>query len=112
MHPNNSSFFQFRFLEDIKTSLERQGFRPESLLKKFLWVFILSIIFIFFKHNSDKLVVRLEKDRREMNDVRATLLGQNSSYMFSSKHSEISKKLQNITDMSNLEPPIKIEVEE
>ncbi len=81
-------------------------------LGKVAWVTMLVIFYIFFQHNMESLTRKLERAEIDMKEIRATFISHKSRYMFNSKHSEVSKKLVNRGMGLNVEPPVKIIIEE
>ncbi len=79
---------------------------------RFVLPFFLVIIYIFFQHNFDSLIRRLDKTESEIKEKRAAYISHKSSYMFESKHSQVSKALEERGLNRNIEPPIKIVTED
>ncbi|SOE21486.1 hypothetical protein SAMN06298216_1950 [Spirosomataceae bacterium TFI 002] len=106
------SFPEFDFVKNLKASFEEHGLLPAKSVKKVGWVFGLIMIYIFFQHNIETLIVRMEKSEVKMKEMRAAYITNKAGYMFESKHSEISKKMSSIGMDTNIEPPIKIVVQD
>lgn len=104
------SFPEFKFINNLSASFEEHGLLPAKSVKKVAWVFGLIIVYIFFQHNIETLIVRMEKAEIRMKETRAAYITNKAGYMFESKHSEISKKMSSIGMDTNIEPPIKIVV--
>lgn len=102
-------FSQFR---EIRENLELNGFVGQNTFKKTVWCFFLVFIYIFFQHNIETLVKRKEKAEVQMKESQASYIGQKARYMYESKHSEVSKKMDELGMIQNMEPPIKIVVED
>jgi hypothetical protein len=81
---------------------------PTSMLRKVGFAFCLVIIYIFFQHNFESLIRRLDKAEAEIKEKRAEYISHKSAYMFESKHSQVSKALDVRGLHRNIEPPIKI----
>lgn len=97
---------------EINENLEINGFLGQNTFKKIVWVFMLVFIYIFFQHNIETLVKRKEKAEVQMKESKASYIGQKANYMYESKHSEVSKKMKALGIIQNMEPPIKIIVED
>ncbi|MFT5884865.1 MAG: hypothetical protein ACI9IP_001322 [Arcticibacterium sp.] len=85
---------------------------PTGMLRKVGFAFFLVIIYIYFQHNFDNLIRRLDKTESEIKEKRAAYISHKSSYMFESKHSQVSKALDSRGLNRNIEPPIKIVTEQ
>jgi hypothetical protein len=103
---------EFKFVNNLKASFEEHGLLPAKSVKKVGWIFGLILIYIFFQHNIETLIVRMEKAEIKMKESRAAYITNKAGYMFESKQSEISKKMSAIGMDSNVEPPIKIIVKD
>lgn len=97
---------------EINENLETNGFVGKNTFKKMVWCFMLVFIYIFFQHNIETLVKRKEKAEVQMKESQASYIGQKATYMYESKHSEVSKKMKDLGMIQNMEPPIKIIVED
>jgi hypothetical protein len=86
---------------------EKISFRT---FKKVLWLMFLVVFYIFFQHNFDGLIRKLNKTEKELNETRAKYISTKSKYLYASKHSEIEEKLIDRGFESNPNPPIKIAV--
>ena len=102
----------FSLFQELKESFQSNGFIPRKHFYMIAWVFVLSVIYIFLKHNSHKLAVRLEKDKMELRDKRAMYINLKSDFMFDGKHSEVSKRLGEASGMDNFQSPIIVKVEQ
>lgn len=103
---------EFKFIHNLKSSFEEHGLLPAKSVKKVAWMLVLIMIYIFFQHNIETLIVRMEKAEIRMKETRAAYITNKAGYMFESKHSEISKKMSAIGMDTNIEPPIKIVVQD
>lgn len=103
---------EFQFIKNLKNDFQEHGLVPTHRIKQVLWFTMLVFIYIFFQHRIETLIVRMEKAEVKMKEMRATYIAQKANYMFESKHSEISKKMEPIGLDKNIEPPIKIVVED
>jgi hypothetical protein len=110
--PFRLSMPDFKFIRDLNDNFTEHGLLPTKSVRKVAWVFGLIFIYIFFQHNIETLIVRMEKAQVKMKEMRAAYITEKAGYMYESKHSEISKKLESIGMDKNIEPPIKIVVKE
>lgn len=98
----------------IFESLKEQfGTLPDlssDLFYKVLWFAFLGVIYIFTQNQYDKLTYKVSRAKTEMNQKRAVYISKKADYMYASKHSEISRRLEARGLDKNLMPPIKIEV--
>ncbi len=99
---DNPFIDKFNFNQDIN----------QLSLLKVLWITFLVMSYIFCKHNLESLTRKLEKADLAVKEMRASYISYKSRYMFKSKHSEVSRKLGAIGMDKNIEPPIKIVIEE
>ena len=101
---------KFNFGEWISDTLNISEELPTSMLKKVGFAFMLVLTYIFFQHNFETLIRDLDKAEREIKEKRAEYISHKSSYMFKSKHSQVSKSLEKRGLLRNIEPPVKIVV--
>jgi Bacteriodetes cell division protein (FtsL-like) len=83
-----------------------------TMLRKVFWIMFLITIYIFFQHNFDSLIRKLNTTERAVKEQRASYISYKSKYMFASKQSEVEKKLEGRGFEKNAQPPIKISIEE
>lgn len=81
-----------------------------STFKKVVWLMALTVVYIFFQHNFDSLIRKLNKADTQLNEQRAAFISHKSKYLYASKQSEVEKKLENRGFKTNQEPPIKIAI--
>ena len=103
---------KFNFFDWLEEKLNISEELPTGMLRKVCFAFFLVIIYIFFQHNFDSLIRRLDKTESEIKEKRAAYISHKSSYMFESKHSQVSKALEERGLNRNIEPPIKIVTED
>jgi chromosome condensin MukBEF ATPase and DNA-binding subunit MukB len=96
----------------INKKLEIDERLSTATLRKTMWVMFLILVYIFFQHNFDSLIRKLNKTERQVNEQRAAYISFKSSYMFASKQSEVEKKLENRGFEKSKNPPIKISANE
>ena len=85
---------------------------PVKYLPYVLFLVILGLFYIGNSHYSDKTNRKINKLEREVEDLRADYTTLKADYMFSSKQSEVAKKVKELGLIESQEPPHKIEVEE
>lgn len=78
-----------------------------TTLAKMLWVGVLAFVYIYFQHNFDRLIRKTENAEKTVEERRSVYIYHKAKYLYSSKQSEIEKKLQG-RGFTNQEPPIKI----
>jgi hypothetical protein len=77
---------------------------------KILWLMFLVIIYIFFQHNFDSYIRKLNKTEKDLNETRARYISRKSKYIYASKQSEVEEKLKDRGFETQPEPPIKIAI--
>ncbi|NBA85457.1 hypothetical protein GVN16_06770 [Emticicia sp. CRIBPO] len=101
-----------RLTDWINTKIDIGDELPTKTIRKLIWCICLAIIYIYFQHNYETQIRNLGKTEKEMNEKRAEYITYKSKYMFSSKQSEIEKKLADQGLEKNILPPLKIVVSE
>jgi len=111
----SSKSFTFNLIDPLAKWINRKLEIDERLspgtLRKVLWVGFLVTIYIFFQHNFDGLIRRLDKAEKQLNEQRASFISHKSKYIFNSKQSEVEKVLFERGFEKNAQPPIKIAFE-
>lgn len=87
----------------LKLGLEERLTAPA--LARILWVGVLTVVYIYFQHNFDRLIRDTEKAEKVLAEKRAMYISHKANYLFASKQSEIEKRLEGLT---NAQSPIKI----
>ena len=87
-----------------------EGF-PVQYVPKILFVMILGIFYIGNTHHAEKTVRKINDMQAEVEDLRADYTTLKADLMFSSKQSEVAKKVKVFGLQESLTPPYKIEVE-
>lgn len=87
----------------LKLGLEERLTAPA--LARILWVGVLTVVYIYFQHNFDRLIRDTEKAEKVLEEKRAMYISHKANYLFSSKQSEIEKRLEGFT---NAQSPVKI----
>ena len=89
----------------LNLGLEKRLTAP--VLAKILWIGLLAIVYIYFQHNFDRLIRKTEQAETLLEQKRAMFISHKSRYLYSSKQSEIEKKLQG-RGFTNAQSPVKI----
>ncbi len=85
---------------------------PVQYVPKILFVMILGLIYIGNTHYSEKTVRKINNIQAEVEDLRADYTTLKADLMFSSKQSEVARKVKSYGLEESLTPPFKIVVEE
>ena len=81
---------------------------PLTYLPYVLFLVMLGLFYIGNSHYSDKTNRKINKLEREVEDLRADYTTLKADYMFSSKQSEVAKKVKELGLIESQEPPHKI----
>ena len=87
-----------------------EGF-PVHYLPKILFVLFLGLVYIGNTHYAEQTVRRINLLQVEVEDLRADYTTLKSDLMFSSKQSEVARKVKPLGLKESLTPPYKIVVE-
>ncbi|MBK9935855.1 MAG: hypothetical protein IPP05_17360 [Cytophagaceae bacterium] len=104
---NNITAQVFRWLNQ---KLEIDEKISMGTFKKVVWLMGLTVIYIFFQHNFDSLIRKLNKADTQLNEQRAAYISHKSKYLYASKQSEVEKKLEIQGFKDNQKPPVKIAI--
>lgn len=102
----------FSFLEK-RLKLEsyfEEGF-PVQHVPKILFVMVLGLLYIGNTHYAEKTVRKINNVQTEVEDLRADYTTLKSDLMFSSKQSEVAKKVNAFGLKESLTPPYKVVVD-
>jgi hypothetical protein len=112
VEPEKSKSFNINLIEPlskwVNQKLELNERLSPSTLRKVLWIMLIVTIYIYFQHNFDSLIRKLDKADKEVNEQRASFISHKSRYLYASKQSEVEKKLQDKGFEKNSQAPIKI----
>ncbi len=112
---DSSKSFSFNLIDPMAKWVNRKLEIDERLspttLRKVLWVGLLVTIYIYFQHNFDGLIRKLDRAEKLLNEQRASFISHKSKYLFASKQSEVERKLEKRGFEKNAQPPIKIAFE-
>jgi Bacteriodetes cell division protein (FtsL-like) len=92
----------------INKKLEVNEKLSPSTIKKALWFFFLTFLYIFLQHRFDGMIRRLENTETQLQEARASYISYKSKYLFASKQSELEKQLEPLGFEKNGVPPFKI----
>lgn len=84
---------------------------PVRLVPPLLYAAFLALIYIWSNHSAEKTIRKIEKVQQEVEDIRADVTTLEAAFMYSSKQSEIAKKVLPLGIYEIEEPPLKIVVE-
>lgn len=87
-----------------------EGF-PIEYLPKVLFVVVLILFYIGNTHHADKTTRQIDKMRSEVEDLRADYTTLKADVMFSSKQSEVARRVKAMGLNESLRPPFKVVVE-
>ncbi|MBD8490202.1 hypothetical protein IFO69_15715 [Echinicola sp. CAU 1574] len=81
---------------------------PVRLVPPFFYAAFLALVYIWSNHKAESTIREIEKLQQEVEDLRADVTTLEAEYMFSSKQSEVAKKIKVLNIYEIEEPPIKI----
>jgi len=85
---------------------------PLKYIPQILFVTFVTIFYIGNNHYAEKTTREIEKLETEVEELRADYTSLKADYMFSSKQSEVAKKVENLGLIENETPPVKIVIAE
>ncbi len=85
---------------------------PLKYIPQILFVTFITIFYIGNNHFSEKTTRKIEKLEIEVEELRADYTSLKADYMFSSKQSEVARKVNKMGLIENETPPVKIIVPE
>lgn len=85
---------------------------PVKFLPKIAFAVLLGIIYVWNNHYAERASRELDRLNEEVEDLRADVTTLEADYMYSSKQSEVAKKVKSLGLEESKEPPIKIVVDE
>ncbi|MBS9523945.1 hypothetical protein KIH41_09235 [Litoribacter ruber] len=106
---SGSSLFSFIEKKLDITGLIGYGI-PVKLVPPFLYAATLALIYIWSNHKAENTIREINRVQQEVEDLRADVTTLEADYMFSSKQSEVAKKMQALGVYEIDEPPMKIKV--
>ena len=84
---------------------------PLKYIPQILFVTFITIFYIGNNHYAEKTTREIEKLEIEVEELRADYTSLKADYMYSSKQSEVAKKVEKLGLVENNIPPVKIIVE-
>lgn len=105
----NSIFSGLERRIKLETYFE-EGF-PVKYLPKFLFVLMLSLIYIGNTHYSEKTIRKINQTQTEVEDLRADYTTLKADLMFASKQSEVVRRVKSIGLKESIKPPYKVVIE-
>lgn len=90
-----------------KDSKLKENF-PVKYLPKVAFAVLIGVIYVWNSHYAERRVREINKLETEVEDLRADVTTLEADYMFSSKQSEVAKKVKAIGLEESKEPPYKI----
>lgn len=85
---------------------------PLKYIPQILFITFITIFYIGNNHFSEKTTREIEKLEIEVEELRADYTSLKADYMFSSKQSEVARKVNKMGLVENETPPVKIIVSE
>jgi hypothetical protein len=84
---------------------------PVKYLPKILFAVLLSMLYISNTHYAEKATRRIDKMQNEVEDLRADYTTLKADIMYSSKQSEVARRVKEIGLKESLNPPFKVVVD-
>ncbi len=84
---------------------------PLRFMPQLLFLTFLLIFYIGNKHFAEKTIRKINLVEGEVEDLRADYTTLKADYMFSSKQSEVAKRVKKMSLIESKEPPFKIVIE-
>jgi hypothetical protein len=85
---------------------------PLKYIPQILFITFITIFYIGNNHFAEKTTREIEKLEVEVEELRADYTSLKADYMFSSKQSEVAKKVDKLGLIENETPPVKIIITE
>ncbi len=85
---------------------------PVKYLPKIVFAVLLGVVYVWNTHYAERTVRKIDKLETEVEDLRADVTTLEADYMYSSKQSEVAKKVKALGLEESKEPPYKIVAEE
>lgn len=81
---------------------------PVKFVPPIMYAALIAMIYIWSNHRSERMIRQIERVQREVEDLRADVTTLEAEFMYSSKQSEVAKKIQILGIEEIKEPPFKI----
>jgi len=104
------SFFK-RFEKLTKIDLAFEHGLPVKYLPYIVFVTVIGIFYIGNSHYAERNIRKIDRLKKEVEDLRADYTTLKADYMLGSKQSEVAKSVQKLGIKESLQPPEKIEVD-
>ena len=101
-----------RFENLLKLDTDFENGLPVKYLPYLLFLTAIGIFYIGNNHYAEKTIRKIDKIQIEVEDLKADYTTLKAEYMFSSKQSEVAKRMEESGIYESLKPPFKIVVEE
>ena len=106
----------FSIFSSVEKSLKLESYFEEGFpvhyLPKIIFVLVLGLVYIGNTHYAEQTVRKINLMQVEVEDLRADYTTLKSDLMFSSKQSEVARKVKALGLKESLIPPYKVVVEE
>lgn len=106
----SSSVFS-KFESKVKADLIFEEGLPVKYLPHTLFLVMICIFYIGNSHYAEKTIRKMDKLKREVQDLRADYTTLKADYMYASKQSEVAKRVAHMGIYESMTPPQKIEIE-
>jgi hypothetical protein len=103
-------FFGF-VASKLKLDSIESGF-PVKYLPKLLFIVLMGVVYVWNNHYAERVTRTIDDLENEVEDLRADVTTLEADYMYSSKQSEVGRKVEKLGLKESMEPPIKIVVDE
>ncbi|MBO3700172.1 FtsL-like putative cell division protein [Roseivirga sp. E12] len=107
--PKGRGFFGFL---SAKLGQSLNSGLPVKHLPKVAFTVLLGVFYVWNNHYAERTVRHIDKLEDEVEDLRADVTTLEANYMYSSKQSEVAKKVKALGLEESMEPPAKIIVED
>ncbi len=109
--PQGRGFFGFLSAK-LKLNQSWNSGLPVKYLPKVAFTVLLGMFYVWNNHYAERAVRHIDKLEDEVEDLRADVTTLEANYMYSSKQSEVAKKVKALGLEESMEPPTKIIVED
>lgn len=109
--PSGSGLFGWMSRWVKNGSLFEGGF-PVKYLPKVIFAVVVGVVYVWNTHYAERTVRKIGKLETEVEDLRADVTTLEADYMYSSKQSEVAKRVKALGLEESKEPPYKIVAEE
>lgn len=106
--PTRSLFGRVERVFRIDTSFERG--LPTRFVPYILYFTIVGMFYIGNSHYAERMIRRMDRLEREVEDLRANYTTLKASYMFESKQSQVAKRARALGLEESATPPYKLRV--